>query len=281
MRVWGHGMASNNLHESCDAVMVDYDLGFYAVADAGGTSQPAGLGAVAALQVMRESLGERRSLLNAALRGSASPAALRDALDDAVLDAHRELLRLKAARPLLRGVEVSAAVFWGVGDRAFIFHVGDARCYRLRAGELQRMSDDQTMVQSLSRTGRLPTDAPQAVSAGDLTSALGRANGLEPTIEVERIEHGDRFLLCTDGLSDQIRDEGALRQALGAGLVGNLPESLIRFSLAAGAPSAAIVVLQVEDVARSEVPAVPLWRAGGPERSRGEQRRGASAERQS
>lgn len=247
MRVWGHAMASHGVHEGCDAVLVDQVLGFYAVADSR-TSEAAGaLGAVAALQVMHESLSQQHVVVERAHCGRVSSPTLRDAMGDAVLDAQTEILRLGAASPRLRGVQVSLAALWVMGANAYVARLGGAACYRMRDGSLSQAGERLAGVETGTRGAEVAA------------LATGTYPRLEPIVRVDCLAHGDRFLLGTDGFVEHVQDIGALGQAVGAGLVGSLPESLLRSALAAGAPSAGVAIVQVEDVERSELPAAPLW----------------------
>lgn len=104
------------------------------------------------------------------------------------------------------------AVLW---PRAYLIQVGDSRCYRLRDGQLELMSKDQTVVQALVDSGALSqTEARRSPFSGVLASALGGSQATPQTRTVE-IRWGDVMLLCTDGLTKHVTDaeiEAELRQ---------------------------------------------------------------------
>ncbi len=108
------------------------------------------------------------------------------------------------------------AVLW---PHAYLIQVGDSRCYRLRDGQLELMSKDQTVVQALVDSGALSqTEARRSPFSGVLASALGGSEAHPQTRTVE-IRWGDVMLLCTDGLTKHVTDaeiEAELRQVRSA-----------------------------------------------------------------
>ncbi len=88
-----------------------------------------------------------------------------------------------------------------------VINVGDSRTYRMRAGELEQLTEDHSVVAELMRTGRL---SPEEARGHRQRSVLTRAVGVEPTLETDTLEvlvnRGDRFLLCSDGLYTEVPD---------------------------------------------------------------------------
>ncbi len=89
--------------------------------------------------------------------------------------------------------------------RALLAHVGDSRAYRVRAGRLERLTRDHTVVQTLVDEGRLSADEARA---DDRRVQLNRAVALgaphEPDLAVHGTLPGDRFVLCTDGVHGEV-----------------------------------------------------------------------------
>ena len=97
-----------------------------------------------------------------------------------------------------------AAVLW---PRAYLVQVGDSRCYRLRDGTLELLSQDQTIVQALVDSGALtPEEAQKSPFRGMLASAVGGPNA-EPMTTATDCQWDDVLLLCTDGLTRHVTDE--------------------------------------------------------------------------
>ena len=95
----------------------------------------------------------------------------------------------------------------GPGDVA-IGHVGDSRAYRLRDGVFEQLTPDHSLVGDLVRSGQL---SPEEAENHPHRSVITRAVGTEPTVDVETLTvaaaPGDLYLICSDGLTDIVRDE--------------------------------------------------------------------------
>ncbi len=103
-----------------------------------------------------------------------------------------------------RGGATTLTMVAAVWPRAYLVQVGDSRCYRLRDGTLERMSQDQTMAQALVEQGALsPSDAEQSPLRNMLASALG-GNEARPVTAATDIRWDDVMLMCTDGLTKHV-----------------------------------------------------------------------------
>jgi protein phosphatase len=94
------------------------------------------------------------------------------------------------------------------GKEVAVGHVGDSRLYRLRDGQLERLTDDHSLVEELVRQGRL---SPEEAENHPQRSIITRALGPEPDVDVETFTHtgrdGDVYLLCSDGLSGMVAED--------------------------------------------------------------------------
>jgi protein phosphatase len=106
-------------------------------------------------------------------------------------------------RPELSGMGTTAvALLFGADGRAWLGWVGDSRAYRSRAGELELLSTDHSVVAEWVRAGILrPDEAENHPRRNELLRALGASEDVEPEVTELELHAGDRFLLCTDGLS--------------------------------------------------------------------------------
>ena len=89
-----------------------------------------------------------------------------------------------------------------------LLHVGDSRCYRLRGNTLEQLSNDHTVIQELLDQGAITqaeaTDHPQRSM---LTQALRGDGDVTPVLQMYEVKKGDRYLLCSDGLSGVLTDK--------------------------------------------------------------------------
>src|SRR5580693_5020188 len=126
----------------------------------------------------------------------------------AVAMANARLQEKIIANPAVEGMGTTlTALLWSDGHAA-ICHIGDSRGYLLREGELYQITHDHTLVQSLVDEGRISADD---VSTHPQRSLLLRAldgrSIAEPDLSVHDGQVGDRYLLCSDGLSGVVSDE--------------------------------------------------------------------------
>ncbi|MFG2721316.1 MerR family transcriptional regulator [Streptomyces sp. NPDC048416] len=116
------------------------------------------------------------------------------------------------------------AMLW-TGSHLALVHIGDSRVHLLRDGELFQITHDHTLVQSMVDEGRLtPEEAVSHPQRSLLVRALGRGADATPDMRLHDVERGDRYLLCSDGLSCVVpakKIRGVLRESAG-------PEQAVR-----------------------------------------------------
>jgi serine/threonine protein phosphatase PrpC len=127
----------------------------------------------------------------------------------AISEANRRILAAGRGDERLSGMgtTVVAVRFGGTRDEpvAQVAHVGDSRAYLLRGGSLRPVTEDHSLVAELVRSGDLTRDqAAEHPQKNLITRALGADEEVEVDTSVLPVEAGDRFLLCSDGLSDMI-----------------------------------------------------------------------------
>lgn len=152
----------------------------------------------------------------------------------AVLAVHAHLNEMSDRDPAISGMATTLTAWVGVGPRAWVLQVGDSRCYRLRAGELQCLTVDQTMAQDLVNRGLVPS--PRQAPAGwdnILTSALG-GSGADPVIQVTDRRPEDVVLVCSDGVMKHISDEGLRDMMAGDDSSESMARRIVQDSVADG-----------------------------------------------
>lgn len=173
------------------------EAGFFVVCD--------GMGGAAAGEIASQ------TAVSAMLEVMCGPQAAdgpRQALENAISEANRRVFsRAEQESPLHgMGTTLVSLIVWE--SRVWIAHVGDSRCYRLRAGTLERMTQDHSLVDEQVRLGQMtPAEAELSPLRNVITRAIGTRAAVTPDIEEVVIEDGDLFLLCSDGLSKEVPDE--------------------------------------------------------------------------
>ncbi|MGC5009878.1 PP2C family protein-serine/threonine phosphatase [Streptosporangium sp. DT93] len=130
------------------------------------------------------------------------------AIEAAVRDANRRLHEMVGRDPSLKGMGTTLTAMLWSGTRVALVHVGDSRAYLLRAGELYQITHDHTLVQSLVDDGRITQDeAATHPQRSILLRALDGSGEVDPDLSLREAQLGDRYLLCSDGLSGVVSAE--------------------------------------------------------------------------
>jgi PPM family protein phosphatase len=148
----------------------------------------------------------------------------------ATLDAHRAVARAGAADPALAGMATTLTAMLLCEDRVAVAHVGDSRAYRLRNGRLERMTADHTAAEWLAARGRVRVEAWQHT----LVRALGGTGGDRPDVGVHDARPGDAWLLCSDGLTDQVPESRLLASFQRAPSLPDATRALVALANEAG-----------------------------------------------
>ena len=112
--------------------------------------------------------------------------------------------------PELDGMGTTLTAILFAGDRLGLVHVGDSRGYLLRDGELTQITKDDTFVQTLVDEGRITAEEAHSHPQRSLIMRALTGHEVEPTLIMREAREGDRYLLCSDGLSDPVSQETIL-----------------------------------------------------------------------
>jgi PPM family protein phosphatase len=130
------------------------------------------------------------------------------ALAEAVAEANSTLHEMSVADPSVEGMGTTLTALLWSGAEVAVCHIGDSRAYLLRDGDLGQITRDHTLVQSLVDEGRLTPEAAAVHPQRSLVMrALQSSTDAEPDLAMRRARLGDRYLLCSDGLSDVVSEE--------------------------------------------------------------------------
>lgn len=167
-----------------------------------------------------------------------------------ILDAGKELTRAVADHPELTGMGTTISGMVRVGDKVVVAHIGDSRIYLLRDGVLEQITADHTFVQRLVDSGRItPEEAAVHPRRSVLMRVLGDVDA-DPEIDTHVLDTqpGDRWLLCSDGLSGYVAEREIAEILLTTNDPEEACEKLIQASLAEGAPdNVTAVIVHIDD----------------------------------
>lgn len=173
-------------------------------------------------------------------------------LERAVDEGNERIASHVDENPQLEGMGCTLTAILFSNGKAAMCHVGDSRAYRLRDGELTQITKDDTFVQTLVDEGKL--DAADASSHPQRSLILKALTGrpVEPTLTEFEALPGDRYLLCSDGLSDPVSID-TMRDILNAYDPATAADRLVEMALRGGGPdNVTVVVADVVDLEAAE-----------------------------
>jgi PPM family protein phosphatase len=130
------------------------------------------------------------------------------ALEHTVKAANEKLHRIVESDPALQGMGTTLTAMLWSGNQVALVHIGDSRAYLLRDGSLFQITHDHTLVQSLVDEGRIsPDEAASHPQRSLLLRALDGRGEVDPDLSLREAKVGDRYLLCSDGLSGVVTAE--------------------------------------------------------------------------
>ncbi len=184
----------------------------------------------------------------------------RETLFTSILEAGRELTTAVEEHPELTGMGTTVSAMIRVGSQMVIAHIGDSRIYRLREGVLEQITSDHTFVQRLVDSGRItPEEAAVHPRRSVLMRVLGDVDA-EPEVDTHVVDTqpGDRWLLCSDGLSGYVPERDIAETLLTVDDVELVCHKLITQTLSEGAPdNVTVVVVRVTENLETSPPSEP------------------------
>ncbi|WOC12195.1 PP2C family protein-serine/threonine phosphatase [Gordonia sp. MP11Mi] len=173
---------------------------------------------------------------------------LLDALGRATAAGNTAIAHQVEQTPELEGMGTTLTAILFAGSRLGLCHVGDSRGYLHRDGVLTQITRDDTFVQSLVDEGRITAEQAHSHPQRSLIMRALTGQEVEPTLIMREARAGDRYLLCSDGLSDVVSEE-TLADTLG-GIADHkeCADRLIELALRSGGPdNVTVVVADVVD----------------------------------
>ncbi|MGW5151250.1 PP2C family protein-serine/threonine phosphatase [Rhodococcus koreensis] len=150
--------------------------------------------------------------------------------------------------PELDGMGTTLTAILFSGNKLGLVHIGDSRAYLLRDDSLAQITRDDTFVQSLVDEGRITAEQAHTHPQRSLIMRALTGNEIEPTLTVREARAGDRYLLCSDGLSDVVSDE-TIENTMREGSQDECADRLIELALRSGGPdNVTVVVADVIDL---------------------------------
>jgi protein phosphatase len=183
-------------------------------------------------------------------------------LASAIHLANRKVFEAAASNPEQSGMGATIVAAWIDAQRLSIAHVGDSRAYLLRAGSMEQLTADHSLVAEKVRVGIL---TPQEADASEMQSVLTRAVGTSSSVEVDTDEQallvGDFVLLCSDGLTRMVTDPEIASTLLTSTSAQESADRLVDLANEnGGADNISVIVLRVDEKSESVFQRLKIWK---------------------
>ncbi len=192
----------------------------------------------------------------APLDEDAPGADLLEALRSAAMVANDHLRDMVEGDNALEGMGTTLTAILSAGSRLGLLHIGDSRCYLLRDGELSQITHDHSLVQTLIDEGRITEEeASSHPQRSVITRVLDGRPDLELDLSVREVRAGDRYLICSDGLTGPVGSRDTLTAELATPDPQEAVDRLVQLALRGGGPDNITVI--VADAVETEAEAHP------------------------
>jgi serine/threonine protein phosphatase PrpC len=164
------------------------------------------------------------------------------AMRTAVFEGSEHLREVIRESPQLEGMGTTLTAILFAGGRLALCHVGDSRAYLVRDGQLSQITHDDTFVQTLIDDGRITQEEANTHPQRSLLLRALNGQEVEPDLSMREARAGDRYMLCSDGLSGVVSEE-TLAEALKDPDPESTADRLIELALRSGGPDNVTVIV--------------------------------------
>lgn len=190
-----------------DRFLIDRTLGLYIVCDGMGGHAAGEVASENAARIVAEVLRTDRPDIDRELAAPGGHFRVIQFVVDAVRNACHQVHAMANSIPECAGMGTTLTLLLIADDKAILAHVGDSRLYLVREEQLHLLTQDHTLANEMIRTGQIK---PTSEAATRFANVLTRSIGAQEAVDVETLlfdlHPGDRFLLCSDGLSNYLSD---------------------------------------------------------------------------
>jgi PPM family protein phosphatase len=252
MKVQAHGLTDvgRKRKHNEDTFLVEESLGLYVVADGMGGHAAGEVASAQAVEVVRSVIAENAALFQQYAE-NIEDFDLRDrcqrVVEKAIQRASAQIFAMAQKDEGKRGMGTTCVLLVRAGPKGFVGHVGDSRVYLLRNGQAYQLTEDHTLVNAQLKQGLITREeAEKATFANVITRSVGYQESVQVDTLLTDLLPGDRFLLCSDGLSGYVKDD-EWAKFLAAAPPDELPPKLVQLANhRGGKDNITVVVLSVE-----------------------------------
>jgi serine/threonine protein phosphatase PrpC/CRP-like cAMP-binding protein len=236
-----------------DNYLVDPNLSLFVVADGMGGHAAGEIASSVAVHEVREAIKKQKEVIEGYKKSGSvlQRQTVLTLLEQAILTACKSVYQCAQEDSERHGMGTTLSLLLLARNRAFVGHVGDSRIYRTRKDVVSQITEDHTVINELIKSGRI---SPDDAFNSPYKNAVTRAVGVHPSVEVDtfdfEVQKGDNYLLCSDGLSGYLDEDG--HQAfdyLHQSDVKKVPQDFIDFAnQAGGKDNITAIIVRVDDI---------------------------------
>ncbi len=234
------GLRRANNEDACFVMLPDK---VYVVADGVGGSNAGEIASRTAVKKIANYINEHP------IAEATNQYAIVNYLQNCLDEANREIFRLSHTYEENSGMATTAVIVYAIDNKAYITNVGDSRAYLFRHGMLVQLTEDHTYVNTLVKAGILSKEQAELDERKNMiTKALGAEQTVEPDFFQVEIMKDDIFLICTDGLYDEVEHEEMIEILGGNRSMSDICAELInRANINGGRDNITVICLRVTE----------------------------------
>lgn len=208
IEIAGHTHTGMHRDHNEDAIASDIEIGLAVLADGMGGLKAGEVASAMAVELITTQLRDVIGKLEVG-QVDEETGYSQESLEvgNAVALANGAIHQVARTQPQCAGMGTTIVALLFYDNRMTVAHVGDSRLYRLRAGELEQVTNDHSLIQELIDRGfYTPEEARKSANRNVVTRALGIEPGVEYDLQEDFVQTGDVYLLCSDGLNDMVEE---------------------------------------------------------------------------
>lgn len=211
IKAFGFSDVGKRREKNEDSFLVNADLNLYIVADGMGGHLGGDIASRLAVETIEGTIGELEKDPEMTLQEvgpSIKPGEYQSYLRYAIGLASRRIFEQAESDVTLHGMGTTTVMILVRNNKAYIANVGDSRVYRIRNNKIDQITKDHSLVGEQIRAGMLSEDDARAHRLKNIiTKSVGFQEDVEADIDIRVLRKGDKFLLCSDGLSNMVKGD--------------------------------------------------------------------------
>lgn len=216
-----------------DSVVFDNSLLLFGVADGMGGHNGGDVASSTTEQMLRESLAGKEKSVNV--------------LEEAIHMINDHIYEMQKLDPALNGMGTTLSVLWACENHVIMSHIGDSKVFLMHHQKLRQISRDHSLVGEMVRKGSMtPEEAKKSPYRNMITRAVGTSPNLEIDSAMFDLCQGDRWLICSDGLTEHV-DEREIEDWLKTDDLEYVVDTLMSLALERGGrDNISILIMEVD-----------------------------------